>query len=299
MLQSNAIPYGTPRSTSQLWRLNISDVRPGVGEPRLLWHDRVELVRGEYVIFSRRWNGHAETVDRIPLECAGIKSSHMTWRTFAAFDAIAGSKDSWRPVYSSDVQIDLSDLVPGVEVCAPLRALGLPECLDLNPLLEGKLGGKRLLIPALTLLLAVAAPSPSVFQSLMHPLDTKFYALRASDGAVRIRSVGRLRICDYSDRDLACLAYWLQDSQTSANTGLIAAILGHEPLYAPRASGVFKFVIDGYENHDTIVVRRLGQFRYHACWPMDWKEVCLIDECGAVGGKIRVRPGGLRSRIQS
>ena len=297
MLQGNAIPYGAERSASQLWRLKKTDVRPATSESRLLWRDRIKLVHGQYVLCSRRWSGKAATIERAPLDETAIECSHMSWKTAAAFDATAGSSETWRPILASDVVIEPVDLLPSVEVGDALRSLGLPECLDLNPLLEGRLGGKRLLIPALSLVLAVTAPSPSVFASLMHPLDAKFYARRTPSGCVRLRSVGRLRICDYSDRDLACLAYWLRDERTNADDGVIAAVMGQEPLRAPRAPGVFRFVIEGYESDDTIVVRRLGQLRSHQCWPVDWEEVCLIDERGAVGSRILPLPGGLLSRV--
>jgi len=45
------------------------------------------------------------------------------------------------------------------------------------------------------------------------------------------------------------------------------------------------------------VVRRLGQLSYHYCWPVDWEEVCLIDERGSIGSRIAPLPGGLLSQI--
>lgn len=299
MLQSNAAPYGTARTASQLWRLNRADVRLPSSSPRLLWHDRIELAEGRYVIRSRRWNGEGMTVEGVPLREFSIQCSHMSWRTPAAFDAVSGTSNSWLPVFASDVRIDPTELKVRAEICNSLQSLGLPECTDLNPWLEGRLGGKRLLIPSLSLILAVTAPSPCVFFSLMHPLDAKFYAVRTSSGSVHIRSTGGLRIGDFSDRDLACLAYWLQGRNACFDNEVFAAILGQEPLPAPRAQGVFRFLIEGYENRDSIVVRRLGQLRSHQCWPVDWEEVCLINERGLVGSRILALPGGLISRVYS
>lgn len=297
MLQSIAAPYGTARSASQARRLRYADVRVLETDSRLIWRDRLELIQGQYVLHNRRWNGEVATIERTPLDQVPIECSHMWWKTPAAFDATASSSEAWRPVHASDVMIEPAELLPRAEVDNALQSLGLPECLDLNPLLEGRLGGKRLLIPALSLVLAITAPSTAVFASLMHPLDTKFYAVRSASGSVRLHSVGRLRVCDRSDRDLVCLAYWLQDGRTNADAGLFAAVVGQEALRAPQAQGVFRFVIEGYENDDTIVVRRLGQLRSHRCWPVDWEEICLIDERGRVGSRIVPLPGGLLSGV--
>lgn len=297
MLQSIAAPYGTARSASQARRLRYADVRASETDSRLIWRDRLELVQGQYVLRSRRWSDEVATIESVPLDQIPIECSHMSWKTPAAFDARSSSSEAWRAVHASDVMIEPAELLPRAEVDNVLRSLGLPECLDLNPLLEGRLGGKRLLIPALSLVLAVTAPSHAVFASLMHPLDTKFYAVRSINGSVRLRSVGRLRVCDFGDRDLACLAYWLRDGRTTADEALLAAVVGRAPLRSPQAPGVFRFVIEGYENDDTIVVRRLGQLRSHQCWPVDWEEASLIDERGSVASRLLPLPGGLLSRV--
>jgi len=293
--QSNAVVYGTARTACQARRLKRSDVRPSISDSRLVWRESLELVDGRFVVCGRRWEGELLVSEAVLLDDLPINCSTMAWKTPPAFDADSGSYETWDPVLASGVVVEPRLLVPVQAVDSALVELGLPRTLGLNPLLEGSFGEKRLLVPALTLLHAIAAPSPAVFASLMHPLDARFFARKYPSGAVHVHGLGSLRFCDLSDRDLACLAYWLQDGRTSADDGLFAAIVGHELLRAPQAGGPFQFVIDGYENKDTIVVRRLGQHVGHQCWPADWVEVCLFDNCGRVRNRLVPLPGRLLS----
>ena len=302
MLNSLTIPYGTPRTRSEVWRLKRFDNRPSEAEPRLVWRDRLELRDRQYVVHSRVLTGGIVTPERVRLDEREIECSHMSWKTAPAFDAPTSSRRMWEFVSASGVMIrptSMTSIRVIDEADDALMQLGLSGDLGSNPLLQSSFRGKRLLVPALSLMMAVVAPSPAVFASLLHPLDARFYATRDIDQVIRIHSLGRLRVADFKDRDLTCLAYWLADGRTSADARLFSAIVGHEPLPAPDAPGDFQFCIEGYENDDTIIVRRLGQFRVHQCWPMDWRQVCLIDERGQIGSEVFALPDGKLSALQS
>lgn len=285
-----ATPYDVRRSSEGEAQLRFKDRRKSWPERRLLWRDGLLLRDGRYVV-PTRWM-EAGVVSSGSVELEGVRTSTPSRWSPAAFDAVAETSLAWKPQRLSAVKVELSSLTPVFTVDEPLRQLGLPDDLGLNPLLEMPFFGKRLLIPALSLLHAVAAPSYAVFRSLMHPLDTTFMArIDPESSIVQIGGARSFHAMRLLARHLACLAYWLDDRMTDG-LDLLSCVLLARPLDAPRGRGQFEFLVDGYENQDTIVARSLGDRIWRPCWPMNWQEVRLITAAGRLSAILSLAADG-------
>lgn len=265
-----------------------TDHRKGDDESRLVWNDGLSSENGKWFIHTRRQVQQAVVNDRVDAYPLYTPLSSLS-KTPLAFEPRSTSYSTWSRVVDVQVQVLLDDLVVVETVGPELHRLGLPTWLGSNVLLRTLHGSKRLYLPSLTLIQAIAIPSSRMLLHLSHPLNIGHYLRQCpADGMHEVRSfTPSFAAVPFSGRDLVCMAYWLEDNRyLELSSMLCRYINAGAPLSAPKGPGKFVFDIQGYETDDAIVAQCIHNSAARTTWPGTWLDLLYIRARGGIACRM-------------
>jgi hypothetical protein len=184
----------------------------------------------------------------------------------------AKTPNGWLPYDSHRVDFALQDFETSKSEFDP-ALIGVADTLN-NPLLETRGFGYRLIVPALTLLSAVALPCPGVMRALLSPGSFGFTVVEHSESSARmiIRYSHWAKLGAYvPPRMLECLAYWLErQSRLRSLSSVFHSVVENRPLEIPRTADRLTFICRGYRRGNVFLVEKMGAKPGMSVWPRDF-----------------------------
>lgn len=284
------------------WFSRLSDTWPGCSaafedkrypisrntdfERRLSWHSRLHVsnlaasrLESSYVTL-----GGQETVLE-PLH--PLTRSRRGLVGQEAFRPPARLPTGWVGVSIVGLPIALSSFAPYTGTTSAFADLGLPQDFGSNGLISVPISGKTLIASSLNLLAFIAMPSALTWLQLRHPLNRTVFLNRPSAEEVQICRITGSGRTEYTQRELDCLSFWLEDERCSS---LWTAIEGIDrpgwTLQLPDRQEVFEFGIDAYMQGDLLVVMRFIMPFETPFWPRNVQRISFRSR--RMGG---VKPG--------
>lgn len=280
MLMMPHVPYSEHADWRTQWLRY--DRRARLNGIRTVWR-RALLDTGSYpeletdVFIQDRMCRRIEAIQAI--------GSATGWREGpAAFEPVESTYPSWRRMLVRDEPLLLSSLRPFDAGNCLLRSLGAPEDVGANGWVAAPFYGRSLVIPSLTLLLALAIPSLWVWHRLKHPLSMDLVSRRSPDDTEILeitREASLPHTLRIAPNNLCTLAFWIEQCRLSC---LHRALEGFgDPgwtLTLPDLQEVVKLTFDGYERGDLLVVQRIRVSHAARFLPRTWRQVRYLGRNG-------------------
>lgn len=272
-----------PPSVKKRW-----DHRPGPDESRIMW--RRSLTDNDDVLALDTVTAQQGTITTA-LDYFHVKAPAQGWRAGPlAFEPPHSTFGSWTRRLVRDARLRLDTLRPYEAGDVRLRGLGLPEDVGANGWAKAPFEGKCLLIPSLTLLIALAIPNPLVWCRLKHPLSLDLACLRAPEDE-EILEIQRVALAGqdpyFEPTSLCILAFWMEQRRLPC---LYRAIEGlGRPgwtLTLPRRTETVNLIFDGYERDDLIVVQRIRISHAAPFLPKTWREIVYVTKYGLTARSV-------------
>ncbi|WP_431288789.1 hypothetical protein [Roseateles chitinivorans] len=224
----------------------------------------------------------------IPVEC-GIEEacweSVFNGQRFASLSAgrrcTLHESDCYWTAASGELTFSLEEFEPTGEVLdATIFGAGPGKN---NPLVVLVRDDVRYLVPSLTLLSAVAFPSPNTLRALLTPGEFGYTMVKSGSHHIDIHCKGpwpppgrtepwllRMRVHE-------CLAFWLEKAERKrALQRCFYDIYERRPLRIPKADGRIKLRWEVYQEGPLRFIERLGAHQASDIWPHDYRFSDLI-----------------------
>lgn len=265
----------------------VSEVRPqGLAYPpcsdaSTIWLEGLEVVDADWAVRASVSDYRSGGVRRQELIEPEIvcwphgNRHHFGGRPFSRW----GERGDWWWPVEAAIRFALTDFV--VSDAAPDQVLtGVHETLN-NRLLQLQINGLTMLVPALTVLSAVALPNVVVMRALLSPGEFGFTVESPSrrPGTLSIHNSPWAKLPKHvTRRTLECLAYWLEeDSRRDALSVVFHSVFERRPVEIPRTADILTFDAVGYRRGREVMIEKLGRRPGQPIWPRNWTECELRD----------------------